>query len=189
MGDTLVRALDGVDLTIERGEFVAITGASGSGKSTIMHLIGGLDRPTSGRSLRRSATSATCPTGSSPTCAARQIGFVFQTFNLINRITAARQRGRSAVLRARQYARAGLRAWSASGWRISPSPFKRTLRRRAACGNRKRAHRERPALAAGGRTDGQPRFAHRPADHGNLPRVEPARRNHRAGNARARSGH
>ena len=48
MGTSIVRALDGVDLTIEKGEFVAITGASGSGKSTMMHLLGCLDRPTSG---------------------------------------------------------------------------------------------------------------------------------------------
>ncbi len=88
MGDSVVHALDGVDLTIERGEFLAITGASGSGKSTMMHLLGCLDRPTGG--IYRLDGRDVNEMSDQELAAARnkQIGFVFQTFNLINRTAA-----------------------------------------------------------------------------------------------------
>lgn len=88
MGESVVRALDGVDLTIAEGEFVAITGASGSGKSTLMHLIGGLDRPTSGTLELRGTALSAMPERQLADVRNREIGFVFQTFNLINRTTA-----------------------------------------------------------------------------------------------------
>jgi putative ABC transport system ATP-binding protein len=88
MGDSVVHALDGVDLEIQRGEFVSITGASGSGKSTLMHLLGCLDRPTSG-TLELSGQLVSHMTDKQlAEVRNRQIGFVFQTFNLINRTSA-----------------------------------------------------------------------------------------------------
>ncbi|NOX58701.1 MAG: ABC transporter ATP-binding protein [Planctomycetes bacterium] len=88
MGSSVVRALDGVDLTIGAGEFVSLTGASGSGKSTMMHIIGCLDRPTSGEYLLDGAAVSKMNDRQLAVVRNRQIGFVFQTFNLINRTSA-----------------------------------------------------------------------------------------------------
>lgn len=88
MGESLVRALDGVDLHIGKAEFVSITGASGSGKSTIMHLIGCLDRPTSGQYLLDGQRVDQFNDRRLARVRNAYIGFVFQTFNLINRTSA-----------------------------------------------------------------------------------------------------
>jgi macrolide transport system ATP-binding/permease protein len=88
-GETVVRALDGVSLTIEAGEFVAIMGASGSGKSTLMNIIGCLDRPTGGsyRVAGHDVSSLSLDELAALRC--RTFGFVFQRFNLLPTITAA----------------------------------------------------------------------------------------------------
>ena len=88
MGDSVVHALDGVDLDIDEGEFVSITGASGSGKSTLMHILGCLDRPTAGTLQFRGETVSAMNDKQLARTRNQHIGFVFQTFNLINRTTA-----------------------------------------------------------------------------------------------------
>ena len=82
-GDAMVRALDGVNLSVEEGEFAAIVGTSGSGKSTLLHMMGGLDRPTSG-SVEVAGQKIFELTDDALTIfRRRKIGFVFQSFNLV----------------------------------------------------------------------------------------------------------
>lgn len=86
-GDTMVKALDGVDLEIERGKFTAIIGTSGSGKSTLLNLLGGLDVPTEG-SVKVGDTELAGLDGEQLTLfRRRQIGFIFQNYNLIPVLT------------------------------------------------------------------------------------------------------
>lgn len=82
-GESLVKALDGVSLEVERGEFVAIVGTSGSGKSTLLHMLGGLDRPTSGEVYVDDKLISTLKEDALCIFRRRKIGFVFQSFNLV----------------------------------------------------------------------------------------------------------
>lgn len=82
-GTNLTKALDGVSLTIAEGEFAAIAGASGSGKSTLLHLLGGLDRPTSGRVQIRGKDLYAMKEEELTVFRRREIGFVFQNYNLV----------------------------------------------------------------------------------------------------------
>lgn len=82
-GDTLVKALDGVDLSVEEGEFVAIVGTSGSGKSTLLHMLGGLDRPTSGTVTVDGKEIFALKDEALTIFRRRKIGFVFQAYNLV----------------------------------------------------------------------------------------------------------
>jgi putative ABC transport system ATP-binding protein len=88
MGDGFVDALREVDLTIARGEFVALVGPSGSGKSTVLNLIGGLDRPTSGQVWINGIELSASDEQTLTRHRRQHVGFVFQSFNLLPRLTA-----------------------------------------------------------------------------------------------------
>lgn len=88
MGDTIIRALNGVSFDIYRNEYVAIMGQSGSGKSTLMNIIGCLDTPTSGSYILNNNEVAQMTDNELAEVRNKEIGFVFQTFNLLPRLSA-----------------------------------------------------------------------------------------------------
>jgi putative ABC transport system ATP-binding protein len=88
MGDEIVRALDGISFSIAKGEYCAIVGPSGSGKSTMMNILGGLDKPSGGRIVIDGADMGKLDDDELATFRNHSVGFVFQSFNLLPRLTA-----------------------------------------------------------------------------------------------------
>ncbi len=86
-GNNLVTALDGIDLSVDKGEFVAIVGASGSGKSTLLHILGSVDQPTEGKVMVGGTDISTMNRTQSATFRRRKVGLVYQFYNLIPTLT------------------------------------------------------------------------------------------------------
>ncbi len=93
MGDVLVRALDGIDAEIGRNSFTVVMGPSGSGKSTLLHLLGGLDRPTAGEITFQGNLLTEMDENRLAIFRRQAVGFIFQSFNLIQSLTAAENVG------------------------------------------------------------------------------------------------
>lgn len=86
-GESQVRALDGIDLSVEKGEFVAIVGASGSGKSTLLHMLGSVDRPTKGSVIVDGTDIGTLNATDAAIFRRRKVGLIYQFYNLIPTLT------------------------------------------------------------------------------------------------------
>ncbi|MDE6387282.1 MAG: ABC transporter ATP-binding protein [Lachnospiraceae bacterium] len=86
-GDNQVKALDGINLSVEKGEFVAIVGASGSGKSTLLHILGGVDAPTEGKVMVEDTDISTMNRTQAAIFRRRKVGLVYQFYNLIPTLT------------------------------------------------------------------------------------------------------
>src|SRR3954449_7757625 len=168
-GDGAVVALDGISVGLERGSFTAIMGPSGSGKSTFLHVAAGLDRPTSGSVVLKDTELSRLSERKLTILRRKQIGFVFQAFNLMPSLTVAQNIGLPLRLAGRRPKRADVRdvasrgrvgdrvrsaAAGAGGWArgrqggrsggSAPAPAGRALRRPAAAG-RNRSSPDRTA--------------------------------------------
>ena len=189
MGDETVRALDGVSFDIEIGGYAAIVGPSGSGKSTLMNILGGLDTPTGGRIVINGADMSTLDDEGLAHFRNQTIGFVFQSFNLLPRLTRTGERGiaddlcgatrRERIEQAREPARSR-RPRPAHGSQTDAA-FRRSAATRRYCA---RACGRTGALA-GRRTDWRARYPHRRGNPRPVRRAK-SRRRPRCGDARSR---
>jgi ABC-type oligopeptide transport system ATPase subunit len=169
MGAEIVHALRGVSLTVRRNEYLAVMGPSGSGKSTMMNMLGCLDTPTSGKYHFTGKDVSSMTDDELADIRNREIGFVFQTFNLLPRSDHAGQRRAAPDLRrlfARRPPREGGQGPAKCRPRRAHGPqAQRTLRRPAPA----RGHRPRPRQQSlhhpRRRADRQPRLPHRRGDH------------------------
>ena len=190
MGDQEIHAVSGVDIEIKRGEYVAIMGPSGSGKSTLMNLIGCLDTPTRGQYYINGNLVSEMNDDELARIRNKEIGFVFQTFNLLPRATSLHNVELPLIYSGMpsderlEMAKNAMRQVDLEAAHVPQA--QRAFRRPAAArGGRPRAG-EQPVDSAGRRAHRQPGHGHRQRNHGAVRAALPARQHHRAGDPRAR---
>ena len=170
MGAEMIHALRGVDMTVQRGEYVAIMGPSGSGKSTLMNMIGCLDSPDDGEYWLNGKLVSSMNDRELARVRNKEVGFIFQTFNLLPRAHAlhnvelpliyAGMKRKERLVRAKQALdRVGL------GERMM-SPPERDVGRPAATRRRRARARDGAQHSVGRRADRQPRLDDEPRHHG-----------------------
>ena len=178
VGSEEVHALDGVSLSIEKGEWASIIGQSGSGKSTLMNVLGCLDTPTGGRYILNGKDVSGMSDNALADIRNQEIGFIFQTFQLLPRETAQANVELPLVYRGppgEGASRAGHRRAGEGGARKPrPPPAQRALRRPAAAGGHRPGAGDRALAAARRRAHRQPGLGHRRGDYSPL-RAAPRR--------------
>ena len=181
-------ALAGIHLEIKTGEYIAIAGPSGCGKSTLLSILGLLDSPTEGKYILNGKSVADLPLSERARVRNREIGFIFQSFNLIGDLERLRERRAAAHLSRHEVRRAqGARHGGAREGRHGASreaPAQPALGRSAAARRRRPRGRGVAVDPAGRRADRKPRLEERRGGHGAPPRAAPRGRDHLHGHAR-----
>ena len=190
MGTEEIHALRGVSISIEKGEYVAIMGPSGSGKSTLMNLIGCLDTPSKGSYLLNGKQVSQMNDNELAHIRNQEIGFVFQTFNLLPRASALHNVELPLIYAGMPSKERQERAKDALDQGRARAPHDAQAERavgRPAAARRHRARAgEQPVDPAGRRADGQPRLQDRRRDHEPLRAAALRRQHHHPGHARSR---